>query len=107
MALVGLTASLSADCCAHWLVSSADFYFCIAKPESLDAFTEKKKKNHVGNENTPYINLEKDTLAERAMCLPHQKERKGYKKVIWTPIGCECGSGGSLSAHSPKGPGLY
>eukprot|EP00983_Pelagomonas_calceolata_P074258 1152486-Pelagomonas_calceolata.AAC.2 len=41
---------------------------------------QRKRKNHVGSENTPYINQGKgDTLAERATSLPHQRG-KGKKK---------------------------
>eukprot|EP00983_Pelagomonas_calceolata_P101067 1158650-Pelagomonas_calceolata.AAC.4 len=45
---------------------------------------KKKEKNYVGRENSPYINSGKrDTLAQRAVSLPHQKMRGELMWIGW------------------------
>eukprot|EP00983_Pelagomonas_calceolata_P035848 1121755-Pelagomonas_calceolata.AAC.1 len=48
---------------------AASIYF-----PGLVSSQKKGRKNYVGSENTPYINSrEGDTLAQRAVSLPHQR----------------------------------
>eukprot|EP00983_Pelagomonas_calceolata_P002923 96337-Pelagomonas_calceolata.AAC.3 len=45
---------------------------------------ENRKENHIGSENTPYINLGKgETLAQRAVSLPHQRIRGKLAGLVW------------------------
>eukprot|EP00983_Pelagomonas_calceolata_P060520 1146416-Pelagomonas_calceolata.AAC.1 len=47
---------------------------------------KEKMKNYIGSENTPYINEGKgETLAQRAVSLPHQRVRGKLVMVWWVP----------------------
>eukprot|EP00983_Pelagomonas_calceolata_P121421 1160800-Pelagomonas_calceolata.AAC.6 len=52
-----------------------------ASSRNSRTFGKRRRKNHIGSENTPYINFGKGgTLAQRTETLPHQRVRG---KLVW------------------------